>query len=496
MSNVVEESSEKEREKVAKEPLREKVEPLDLEEVGYKTVLETTVTNITPTMIGGWNGYVDIYQGRCEPPRPTDVAGKARWWARSLVITAYKKETGKVINYKEAERLVSLLFGKASKDHSHASAVRVEIEPVCIKPYTIFGGSKRVNQHDRLKLRSLREGKQHHIAYEPKALSFKVKVELDTLLAHSTISSLGAVNKKYLNDFITTLVILSSLNAIFLFGIGSAVRKGLGNLIPYSITLKNADGSILRLDKEHDILWLIKEYFKRILLSARVAREMIGEVKPREKGHYCVQYLPPAGEFMWIIKNSVRESELLNIIKNVGDPHRIIFSNLSGASRGSDTSYRVNSDEIVVLMRLIRGLPARSKALKKALRSCTNVLDLRMPSLILFSILDGDQDMPKILFVAFWPHECLSSIHEKCYEGYGGIEAGCVRYVWKHLVKNLGLFLSPNTSKGPSPYSYRKGNIQNVRKGNQRYQSPRFRKSKGSEWRRSRKRRRRNKDGK
>jgi len=275
--------------KVEEEQLREEVKPLKLEDIGYRTVLETTVTNITPAMIGGWNGYLDVYHGRCEPPRPTDVAGKARWWARSLVITAYKKETRKVINYQEAERLVSLLFGKVG-DGSHASAVRVEIEPVCVKPYTIFGGSRKTNQHARLKLRSLGKGKQHHIAYEPKALRFKVRVEIDVLLTHAIVSSLKVSDKEHLNDFITTLITLSFLNAIFLFGIGGAVRKGLGKLAPYSIVLKNADGDILWLHKKYDLLQLIKERFERILSSAKAAKEIIGEVKPQEKEHYCKNY--------------------------------------------------------------------------------------------------------------------------------------------------------------------------------------------------------------
>ncbi len=103
-----------------------------------KTLVEVELTNTTPALVGSWDatGYVRCCHGNhchpdiciAEPPRPTDIAGKTRWWLRAILAAGYYEEHGCFPSLRTLDQLASMILG------STRSASRYVIRPVAYTP--------------------------------------------------------------------------------------------------------------------------------------------------------------------------------------------------------------------------------------------------------------------------------------------------------------------------------------------------------------------------
>ncbi len=106
-----------------------------------KTLVEVELTNTTPALVGSWDatGYVRCRHDNhyhpdicvAEPPRPTDIAGKTRWWLRAILAAGYYEEYGCFPSLRTLDQLASMILG------STGSASRYVIRPVAYTPRVV-----------------------------------------------------------------------------------------------------------------------------------------------------------------------------------------------------------------------------------------------------------------------------------------------------------------------------------------------------------------------
>jgi len=86
---------------------------------------------VTPAIIGGFNNesthLIEHNKPMLEPPRPTDIAGKTRWYLRSLIGGIYYELTDKHLSISQADKIASLFMGSAS-NHRSQSKIKYYVE--------------------------------------------------------------------------------------------------------------------------------------------------------------------------------------------------------------------------------------------------------------------------------------------------------------------------------------------------------------------------------
>ena len=91
---------------------------------------EAVLVNHTPAMIGGANrGWINI-NGSIDYPRPTDIAGKTRWWLRSILSAGIYEEYGYHLPIKTLDRLAEKIMGRIKPvGLAEASKIIIELRP-------------------------------------------------------------------------------------------------------------------------------------------------------------------------------------------------------------------------------------------------------------------------------------------------------------------------------------------------------------------------------
>ncbi len=101
------------------------------------TLYEATLTNHTPAMIGGANqGWINI-NGSIDYPRPTDIAGKTRWWLRSIISAGIYEQYNKGIPINQLDKIAGELMGKIGNNETSASKISIILRPVNLYEYSL-----------------------------------------------------------------------------------------------------------------------------------------------------------------------------------------------------------------------------------------------------------------------------------------------------------------------------------------------------------------------
>jgi len=100
-------------------------------EHGAEELLSIELTNITPALVGSWNAtrYTDPDACLVEPPRPTDIAGKTRWWLRAILAAGIYEEYGLHAPTYLLDEIASHIMGSTS-DKIGASKIQIATEPL------------------------------------------------------------------------------------------------------------------------------------------------------------------------------------------------------------------------------------------------------------------------------------------------------------------------------------------------------------------------------
>ena len=95
-------------------------------EYGAEELLSIELTNITPALVGSWNAtrYTDPDSCLVEPPRPTDIAGKTRWWLRAILAAGIYEQYGLHAPTYLLDEIASQIMGSAG-DKGHASKIQI-----------------------------------------------------------------------------------------------------------------------------------------------------------------------------------------------------------------------------------------------------------------------------------------------------------------------------------------------------------------------------------
>jgi CRISPR type III-B/RAMP module RAMP protein Cmr1 len=90
-------------------------------------LFEAEFENVTPALVGSWRAgnLNDPVRVLLEPPRPTDIAGKARWWLRSILAGGAYEIFGGHLTLGQLNSLASEIMG----DTSRASKIQIVVEP-------------------------------------------------------------------------------------------------------------------------------------------------------------------------------------------------------------------------------------------------------------------------------------------------------------------------------------------------------------------------------
>lgn len=101
------------------------------EERIHRHGLEVELVNTTPALVGSWRAgsLADPERGLVEPPRPTDIAGKTRWWLRAILAAGTWEAIGKHLAIHQLDELAARLMGAASGS-GVASRLVFKVEPL------------------------------------------------------------------------------------------------------------------------------------------------------------------------------------------------------------------------------------------------------------------------------------------------------------------------------------------------------------------------------
>ena len=194
-------------------------------------LLDLLVENAMPALVGGWRGGRFSAPKHLEPPRPTDIAGKTRWWLRAVIGGLAYALAGRFPTLSGADRAASRLMGWSPRGGGGGEASRYIIQVLPVepleKPYLEpwHGLSRHVFDYypepwpPRVVLQTLGKGGCDRLAQlplPPGAYRFRVRL----------LRRPGAAAEPWMDD----LASASLLAALFLTGIGRAVTRGFGKL--------------------------------------------------------------------------------------------------------------------------------------------------------------------------------------------------------------------------------------------------------------------------
>jgi len=121
-----------------------------------KTLASVELVNTTPGLVGSWDatGYVRCScSGGChpdlcvaEPPRPTDIAGKTRWWLRAILAAGYYEAHQGFPSLDRLDQLASKILGSTREASRYTIALEAYTPRRVRIPSTIVGNSQRCRE--------------------------------------------------------------------------------------------------------------------------------------------------------------------------------------------------------------------------------------------------------------------------------------------------------------------------------------------------------------
>ncbi len=118
-------------------------------------LLEVELENYTPIMFGGASGGWINIDGSIDYPRPTDLAGKVRWWLRSILSAAIYEEYGVFLPISVLDRIVGLVMGYLHEVAQQASKIVFKLIPVEDHEYSYTSTLESIKASYRRQLCSL-----------------------------------------------------------------------------------------------------------------------------------------------------------------------------------------------------------------------------------------------------------------------------------------------------------------------------------------------------
>ncbi len=205
------------------------------EHVKERPLIEMELENVTPALVGGWRGHPIIDFDRCiaEGPRPTDIAGKIRWWLRAIFAGAYYeheiRDTTEDIEeiFKRMPRLdeLNLAVGKALMGYvkgrkACASKISIVVEDESCREHacSVMGEVRKIaKESPRVRLATLGGGEnEYKIPLPPGFYKFKLKIYKRS----------GTNIPKQLRDVLKIALGMWTIGN----GIGGIVNRGYGRL--------------------------------------------------------------------------------------------------------------------------------------------------------------------------------------------------------------------------------------------------------------------------
>jgi len=195
------------------------VEWSDLQEqvLGEFLIADITVKNTTPVIIGGYNAKPYSRKlNLMEEPRPTEIKGLWRWWARALVSGVLFSE-GKAITIDEADKIISYVLGGTTEEGTTPSKITLKVKVLNMTSRLL--NSDEVDKIPRLKLLKMKAKEafdERFYVYD----DLKLRIGL---YAHEGINPKDVPSYKF--------AFASLILSLIFSGIGAITNRAFGSLM-------------------------------------------------------------------------------------------------------------------------------------------------------------------------------------------------------------------------------------------------------------------------
>jgi len=205
------------------------------------------VRNTTPVIIGGYNAkpYSHVLD-LMEEPRPTEIKGLWRWWARALVSGALLKNNN-VITIDKADELISHILGGVIKGRNVPSKIAIKVK--VLESSVRVLDNKEIERISRLKLLS-QDIKNLPEREREKALKERFSV-YDTLKLRIDLYSYEDIEGKVKSDY--AFAVASLIFSLVFSGLGAITTRAFGSL------------NVERIELGYPIRDYMKDYCKCVL---------------------------------------------------------------------------------------------------------------------------------------------------------------------------------------------------------------------------------------
>ncbi len=373
-----------------------------------KTLASVELVNTTPALVGSWDatGYVRCSGSGChpdlciaEPPRPTDIAGKTRWWLRAILAAGYYEAHQGFPSLDRLDQLASRILGSTREASRYIIALEAYTpRRVCI-PSTIVGDPQRCRETTSrllaeqccspscISIRVLKdcaspaagsrrarlailghkgvEGTKR-LPLPPGFYRFRLRVEERPAAQRSRGHGIGELEQRLLG---TALAM-----ALFFTGIGRMTTRGYGKLAP--LAWSNTGTPLEEAMKETWKL-LTDEADDTLLLRAAegatgYAREYVDCLnhtrKKNQKDYKCVESVPDYPVFHRDFLNScvvrLKDIDVWSLISLVNSVTRLVYIvPCSGLPPGSRAILGLPRNNIDV--RLSQPSPSTARRLRR-----------------------------------------------------------------------------------------------------------------------------------
>jgi len=247
------------------------LEKLQEQLLDEELLAELELENTTPVIIGGYNARpYSAELNLMEEPRPTEIKGLWRWWARSLVSGALLTK-GIDVNIAEANKIIAPILGGLMEGALEPSKLTISTEVldqehIDLSMYTNRNRNKDGIEIVRLKLlsqglRSQREFQERFKAYSRLRLRLKV---------YKYYANLEKIPQSFYEFSLYSLVL-----SLMFSGLGAITTRAFGSVKVKITRLGKTLGNIQDLIKLQEIL---NTLYYRSRISIDEVREKIWEV--------------------------------------------------------------------------------------------------------------------------------------------------------------------------------------------------------------------------
>ncbi len=414
--------------------------------INSEILVDAEFTNITPALVGGWLGGWSSEPGGyiIEPPRPTDIIGKARWWARAIIGGLIYELTGYFPTLRTANELIDEVFGKIDKSGRGAEASKLVIMTENTSPIKSLNypdiNTREIRQlkWNLLKEPDINTCKYNYLEPCPPNLILLSKILISRKVQHQLLSRkdrpakmtnrnydlislppctyrfrLKATLRKDTDPFWEALLGYSLALALKVTGIGRNTSRGYGKLklINAKVNSESIFGSrfvkiINKLSKKSSLVEISKQVIKdlhKLAENSRIHEYLLSRLDCKHTSKYPYY---PILHYKWIIDKEILKvisKEVFKVMYAINEStsfkNYIKFINNSSLSKGT-------MEEKEFLFKILNGAP-RMPPKKKIATVCLGHLciDERIPSLIKYYVVADSSNGYICLRLASFPHQ-------------------------------------------------------------------------------------------